>query len=167
MMYRCNEIGVFTELLSPAPMLVVLVMGEVQMMRRLFECVCTNSYSASSMSIPIYLTGISFYCAQGVSLLCLMQEESLAVGQYTCTTPYHMYISYHSTKHVKFWRICLKLSIGLSVTGDFWKSLNWWHYLLIAMFIYLSYKQHVLFNILASLRRNKEGKEWSCITAIY
>ncbi|XP_022324207.2 polyprenal reductase-like [Crassostrea virginica] len=108
------------ELLPPALMMVVLVMGEVQMMRRLFECLCTNSYSASSMSIPIYLTGISFYCAQGVSLLCLMQEESLTVG-------------------------------------DFWKSLNWWHYLLIAMFIYFSYKQHVLFNILASLRRNKEG----------
>ena len=93
MMYRCN----FTELLPPAPMLVVLVMGEVQMMRRLFECLCTNSYSASFMSIPIYLTGISFYCALGVSLLCLMQEESLTVGPYTNTN-----ILYHSTKHVKF-----------------------------------------------------------------
>lgn len=108
------------ELLPPAPVIVVLLMGEVQMFRRLLECVYVNSYSPGTMSIVIYLTGVTFYCFLGLNIVSVMQEKSLSFG-------------------------------------ELWTGLDWYHYLLIAMFIYSSYKQHVLNNILANLRRNQKG----------
>ncbi|XP_048774356.2 polyprenol reductase-like [Ostrea edulis] len=108
------------ELLPPVQIILVLLMGEIQMIRRLIESIYINSYSPSTMSIIIYLTGIIFYCLQGVSVVSVMQEKSLRFGAV-------------------------------------WNDLQWYNYLLIFMFIYSSYKQHALNNILASLRRNKQG----------
>lgn len=109
-----------SELLPPAQILAVLLMGEVQMIRRLTECIFVNSYSASTMSVVIYLTGVFFYCFQGISIVCLMQEKTLTLSA-------------------------------------IWSDLQWYNYLLITMFLYFSYKQHILNNILSSLRCNEQG----------
>lgn len=109
-----------SELLPPAQVLLVLLMGEVQMIRRLTECVFVNSYSASTMSVVVYLTGVFFYCLQGICVVSLMQEKTLTLGA-------------------------------------FWSGLQWYNYLLVTMFFYFSYKQHILNNILSRLRCNKQG----------
>lgn len=77
-----HDLTIVSELLPPPQILVVLLMGEIQMIRRLTECIFVNSYSASTMSVVIYLTGVFFYCAQGISLVCLMQEKTLTLSKY-------------------------------------------------------------------------------------
>lgn len=79
-----NDLTIISELLPPAQILAVLLMGEVQMIRRLTECIFVNSYSASTMSVVIYLTGVFFYCFQGISIVCLMQEKTLILSKYIC-----------------------------------------------------------------------------------
>jgi heme/copper-type cytochrome/quinol oxidase subunit 4 len=75
-----NIFNDFTELLPPVQIILVLLMGEIQMTRRLIESAYINSYSPSTMSLVIYLTGIFFYCLQGVGIVSVMEEKSLGFG---------------------------------------------------------------------------------------
>lgn len=93
-----NDLTIISELLPPAQILAVLLMGEVQMIRRLTECIFVNSYSASTMSVVIYLTGVFFYCFQGISIVCLMQEKTLTLSKYIC-----IWITSSTYKSIKRW----------------------------------------------------------------
>ena len=67
--------------MSPVPVLLALVMLEIQVVRRFLECVFVNSYSGSTMSIFIYSVGVMFYSFVGISTLCQAQVGQLTLGK--------------------------------------------------------------------------------------
>ncbi|XP_064609482.1 polyprenol reductase-like [Liolophura sinensis] len=59
------------------PVLLVLVCEELQVLRRLYECMAVSVYSDSKMSVIHYFTGIIMYSTFGVSLLAELSAVSL------------------------------------------------------------------------------------------
>ncbi|KAL5011484.1 hypothetical protein ScPMuIL_010035 [Solemya velum] len=63
------------------PVILVLLLELVQGCRRTYECLYISSYSKSTISIPVYLTGILFYASIGLSLVVPLQGGDFVIGQ--------------------------------------------------------------------------------------
>ncbi|KAK3099428.1 hypothetical protein FSP39_004172 [Pinctada imbricata] len=70
----CNE----RDLQPPLPVLLSLLMMEIQVIRRFLECLFISIYGNSVMSVVIYIVGVAYYSAIGLSAISLTHEEIIS-----------------------------------------------------------------------------------------
>ncbi|XP_033743576.1 polyprenol reductase-like [Pecten maximus] len=70
------------DLTAPFPMVLAIVMEEIQVIRRSIETLYINSYSNSKMSLVIYIVGLLFYSSIGISILSLSQAGPISLEDF-------------------------------------------------------------------------------------
>ena len=58
----------------------MLVMEQIQVMRRMYECLYVHVFSSSSMSIVHYVMGLLFYSLFGLCMLSAVDYRHLAIN---------------------------------------------------------------------------------------
>ncbi|OWF38055.1 polyprenol reductase-like [Mizuhopecten yessoensis] len=71
-----------TDLTAPLPIVLAIVMEEIQVVRRTIETLCINSYSTSKMSLVIYVVGMLFYSSIGISILSLSKAGTVSFDDF-------------------------------------------------------------------------------------
>ncbi|XP_060078515.1 polyprenol reductase-like [Ylistrum balloti] len=79
------------DLTPPLPMVLALVMEEIQVVRRSIETLYINSYSNSKMSLVIYMVGVLFYSSIGISILALSEAGTISLDDFYSLSWLHWY----------------------------------------------------------------------------